>query len=530
MVFGQQHACAETQARLVAHPRRGERLAARARQQAGEVGLQQGFGQACVGAGMARTVAIRGRAQPRQRHHPGAARAQPRNDLFAGALDQPRIQENPSWPGRDGEIPFGRRESGTRQTKVAHLFAKHLAQPRILADHRHRIFVGQAGQLFRACKHFGLDLGAEAGAVARHAGEAQPTAHHLGQLPGDRETEPGAAIAPRHRIVGLGEGLEEIFLGTFGNADAGIFDCAAQANAHSVGWRRLRRLFEPHHHLPRLGELDRVRHQVAEHLPEAMRVAAHRRRHRRVHQHQQLETLELGALGKQQHHFFDRPRRRERKLLELELAGLDLGKVEDVVDDEQQQLGRAVQHVDETALALVERGVAEQVRHAQDAVHRRADLVAHVRKEEALGEARGLGLLLGGAQFGGARLDLRFEMIAMSRQLFVALLDPAQHLVESGDQLAHLVALAGRRTQVILLVDRHLAGDPGEPQHGVEDHGEDAVDQRDRRDDAEPRPGQREQQPHSQIPPGLGERQLEGHETDALAIVHDAGGGTQGIP
>ena len=118
----------------------------------------------------------------------------------------------------------------------------------------------------------------------------------------------------------------------------------------------------------------------------------------------------------------------------------------------------------------------------------------------------------------------------MSRQLFVALLDPAQHLVESGDQLAHLVALAGRRAQVILLVDRHLAGNPGEPQHGVEDHGEDAVNQRDRRDDAEPAPAIANS---SHIPRS---RQVSASDNSRamkptpLAIVHDAGGGTQGIP
>jgi hypothetical protein len=48
-------------------------------------------------------------------------------------------------------------------------------------------------------------------------------------------------------------------------------------------------------------------------------------------------------------------------------------------------------------------GVAlEQVGHADDGVHRGADLVAHVGQEGALGLVGRLGGLLGGGQFGGA--------------------------------------------------------------------------------------------------------------------------------
>ena len=50
----------------------------------------------------------------------------------------------------------------------------------------------------------------------------------------------------------------------------------------------------------------------------------------------------------------------------------------------------------EVALLVVERRVEQQAAHADDGVHRRADLVAHGRQERALGLVGGLG--------GGARL------------------------------------------------------------------------------------------------------------------------------
>ena len=56
--------------------------------------------------------------------------------------------------------------------------------------------------------------------------------------------------------------------------------------------------------------------------------------------------------------------------------------------------------VHEFALLRVERGVLQQLGHAEDAVHRRADLVAHVGQELALGPAGGLGALPGLEQRG----------------------------------------------------------------------------------------------------------------------------------
>ncbi len=73
-------------------------------------------------------------------------------------------------------------------------------------------------------------------------------------------------------------------------------------------------------------------------------------------------------------------------LLELELAGLDLRQVEDVVDH-LQQVPRGVADLARarSRCSRVVRVAAQQVGQADDGVHRRADLVAHVGQEGALG-------------------------------------------------------------------------------------------------------------------------------------------------
>ena len=83
-------------------------------------------------------------------------------------------------------------------------------------------------------------------------------------------------------------------------------------------------------------------------------------------------------------------------MFEIELAGLDLGEIENVVDDAEQRLGGRLAPVSRySRCSAVEFGVQHQLGHADDAVHRRADFVAHVGQEFALGPVGLLGRFLG---------------------------------------------------------------------------------------------------------------------------------------
>src|SRR6218665_939450 len=81
----------------------------------------------------------------------------------------------------------------------------------------------------------------------------------------------------------------------------------------------------------------------------------------------------------------------DRAGIDGQLARFDAGEIEDVVDQREQMAARAGHDGDLLALLRVERRALEQLGHAEDAVQRRADLVAHHRDEAALAGARSLG-------------------------------------------------------------------------------------------------------------------------------------------
>ena len=85
----------------------------------------------------------------------------------------------------------------------------------------------------------------------------------------------------------------------------------------------------------------------------------------------------------------------EADVLEIELAGFDLGEIEDVVEHAEQGIGGVFHDAQVFALFVIELCFERQVRHADDRVHRRADLMTHVGEEVALGPVRVFGDLLG---------------------------------------------------------------------------------------------------------------------------------------
>ena len=81
---------------------------------------------------------------------------------------------------------------------------------------------------------------------------------------------------------------------------------------------------------------------------------------------------------------------------ELEPIRLDLRQIEHIVDQRQQRACAAADEIERYSRCVSSSGrLGENVRHADHAVHRRADLMAHVREKAALGAARGLGRKLG---------------------------------------------------------------------------------------------------------------------------------------
>ncbi len=78
----------------------------------------------------------------------------------------------------------------------------------------------------------------------------------------------------------------------------------------------------------------------------------------------------------------------EIDLLDFELARLDLRKIENVIDDDEQRIGRRFDHFQIFALLRIQLGIERQIGHSDNAVHRCADFMAHVGQKIALGPIR----------------------------------------------------------------------------------------------------------------------------------------------
>ena len=80
----------------------------------------------------------------------------------------------------------------------------------------------------------------------------------------------------------------------------------------------------------------------------------------------------------------------------VQAARFDLGQVQDIVQDRHQGGARLTDGVDHPARVRIKRMRRQGLRHAKHAIERRADLVAHVGEELALGLCGGLGGVAGG--------------------------------------------------------------------------------------------------------------------------------------
>jgi hypothetical protein len=146
---------------------------------------------------------------------------------------------------------------------------------------------------------------------------------------------------------------------------------------------------DPQVHAPDLGELDRVRQQVGEDLPDPRRIGVDPRGHGALVLHRQGDAL-VERLGPHEgRHVRHQLHRLALDALDGQLPGLDLREVEDVVDQAEQPLAVAPDGGERAlALGLGRLRVGEQVRIAEDRRHRRPDLVAHVRQELRLAAVR----------------------------------------------------------------------------------------------------------------------------------------------
>ena len=189
--------------------------------------------------------------------------------------------------------------------------------------------------------------------------------------------------------------------------------------------------------MPLFGKLDRIADQIDQHLLQAARIAYQRVRHLGRDIPSQRQSFLVGARLQRLDRHLDTLSKIEGHGFELKSPRFDLREIEDIIDDREQPFGTAPNRVSVVALLLGKRRVQEQLGHADDAVHRRADLVAHDREKLGLGAVAGFGRHLGleqiavqGVQGTGSRLHPILQGAAVILQLRSVPRQAMGHLVE----------------------------------------------------------------------------------------------------
>ncbi len=72
-------------------------------------------------------------------------------------------------------------------------------------------------------------------------------------------------------------------------------------------------------------------------------------------------------------------------MFDIHAARFDLGEIQNIVDDGEQGIARVADRFSVIALFVVEFGIEQESAHADDGIHRGADLMTHGRKEGTLG-------------------------------------------------------------------------------------------------------------------------------------------------
>ena len=223
--------------------------------------------------------------------------------------------------------------------------------------------------------------------------DADRASHQLDQLLADREPESGAPVTARHRLVSLHEHGEKPLQRFCAQADAGIAHLETDPVAAIFGFGA-----DGDDDLAGFGEFQCVADQVGQHLADARRISLRYGRHFGPNARSKLDPLLMRSRRQHLEHVLDHRAQIEIDRFELELAGLDLREIQNVVDDFEQRFARAIHRIGKAALLVRQCSAKQQLGHPQHTVHRGANLVAHIGQELRLRAAGGLGDLLRVAQ------------------------------------------------------------------------------------------------------------------------------------
>src|SRR5208283_2543197 len=128
-------------------------------------------------------------------------------------------------------------------------------------------------------------------------------------------------------------------------------------------------------------EFKRVAYQIDEHLTQARGVTAHPVGSIVRELPADVDALVSGNRREQLKGFLKAVLRRKVDIVEMKFPGFNLGKIEDVIEEKKERFGGSVDQTKVFPLLSIQSGFGKKGRHAKDAIHRSANLVAHVGEE-----------------------------------------------------------------------------------------------------------------------------------------------------
>ncbi len=219
-------------------------------------------------------------------------------------------------------------------------------------------------------------------AMSLTAGDDVPL-HLFGQRLADGQAQTCSAESSGGRLIGLAERLEQSTEVTTGHADPRIDHLKLYGQPFRI--MAIHYALCPHLHLTSLGELDGIANQIENHLTDTGGITQHQ-----VIRHvrfviDEFEILLGGSRSQQLKRRHETVVQVDRGPLQHQFASIDLGQVENVVDDDQQRLTAGADGANKVLLLIVEVSGQQQLGHTDHPVHRSADLVAHIGQKVALG-------------------------------------------------------------------------------------------------------------------------------------------------
>ncbi|MNZ85546.1 hypothetical protein D3C78_1043410 [compost metagenome] len=293
--------------------------------------------------------------------------------------------------------------------------------------------------MLRGCQ---TQLEPETTALPLGALQANPPAQFFHQMLTDCQPQAGTAIAPRHGFAGLGETVEDFRLHCFGDADTVVGD----THPHPLQALLLAQHLNLDSDLPAFGELDRVGQQVAQHLTQKLLGALLTLGQLRIDMARQGTAVGQRPGFKQGDDFVAQLTQGKNHGFGMGFAFFQTGEIQHFVEDGQQPFPSLVQGIQTLAVLHIESGAAQQFSHAENAVERRAQFMAHGRQKARFGQVRRLGLILGAHQAGGTPFDHLLQLVAFVLQgqaVHFAPLDIAEN------RPAHVVQRMGHGVDLI---------------------------------------------------------------------------------